>query len=841
MNFYDYYQPGEQLDDTPVYLAAKDIIHHGMQVIPLKKGEKEPANIKSVHSLLAHPIHDLNIDFYFKDRDVDIGIILQDDMEFIDVDGKNKEGLLQGFLAALEYGWPELHEKLVIDFTPNNGCHLIYRSEVVGGRADLAKKPSFNQPVVLIERINKFNGKQYIKVSPSVGYNLKQGSPLELPFLTAEERNWLGALAVSFNETFIPEVSKKEAEREDSPWSVYNKAKDWQYIADELTDRNWQIVRDYPDRLVIRRPGDTSQRSSGVIFKDTNTLYLYTTSTEFENAKPYSPFGVYCLFYHDNNVGAASRELAKQGIGKNIYEEGQFWKRHGKKIHVKYTELLGWLHGIGYRMYNNVLVQVVNNVVRIVDENTLKRVFLNEIEFEVVDDFYERVSTIFSDKGGLAAMIDPLLGEFIKDDKLHTWLFFKNTAIKISGQQVQQIPYNKLVGLIWETEIIDKDFYPCEFAGCDAQRFIDILGGSKPASLQKIIGYSISRYKDKINPRAVVLMEDIDPDDEGESQGGSGKGLLFDFVRQFRKTVDLDGKNFRFHDPFLYQNVEPDTAIIFIDDVEKNFKFAGLYSVLTGSLQINRKNKPQIIIPFDDAPKIVITSNFSVGAMDISSARRKYEFAVQKHFGADLSPIDEFGRQFFYDWDGLEWAKFYNFIINCCQLYLNDSDYRSINNVTENSTERSLISSTNRDFIEYMDGQHAYNFFDFCPNTFKNATVVIGGQTITNAVNMAAVKAAESRPENYFLKPKSELLEKIQQVTNNKKITPTMLTQWFKLWAKTRGVTVDGSYKKPYENGRYYRIIEFPTITNTESEPQKPIVGNPEFPGFNPVQDFDGF
>ena len=47
-------------------------------------------------------------------------------------------------------------------------------------------------------------------------------------------------------------------------------------------------------------------------------------------------------------------------------------------------------------------------------------------------------------------------------------------------------------------------------------------------------------------------------------------------------------------------------------------------------------------MPFEIAPKVVITSNYNVGEMDQSAARRKHEFAVDKHFGLEKTPVDEF-------------------------------------------------------------------------------------------------------------------------------------------------------------------------------------------------------
>ena len=170
MNFYDYYQPGETLEESAVYLAAKDLMANGFQVIPLEKGSKSPANIKSVYEIISKPIHEHNFNFYFK-RDVDLGIIMDHNMEFIDVDPKNKPGVEKTFLKALEMGWPELYEKLVIDFTPSGGCHVIYRSEVVGGKPTLAKVKASPNPLAIIERINRHN-KQYINFNHAKNFAL---------------------------------------------------------------------------------------------------------------------------------------------------------------------------------------------------------------------------------------------------------------------------------------------------------------------------------------------------------------------------------------------------------------------------------------------------------------------------------------------------------------------------------------------------------------------------------------------------------------------------------------------------------------------------------------------
>lgn len=478
--------------------------------------------------------------------------------------------------------------------------------------------------------------------------------------------------------------------------------------------------------------------------------------------------------------------------------EGKFWIKEGKNIRVKYTKLMLWLHSKGYRQYENEIVQVNNSIVSIIEEKDLKATFLKSIEDYMVDQFYDKVGKIFSPEGGVMAMLAKLEDKFIKDTENETWLFFQNYAVQILPDAIHTIPYKTLSGYVWESAIIQRDYFIEDFNGCDAQRFTSILGGEKQEQLQQLIGYTISRYKDATNPRAVILTEDIDPEQEGEAQGGSGKGLLFSFIRQFRKVTDFDGKNFSFEDRFLYQNVTIDTNIIFIDDVPDKFKFEKLFSILTNSLQVNAKNKKQIIIPFEKSPKVFITSNYSVGARDGSSNRRKHDFAIVKHFGEDLEPEQEFGRQFFSGWDETEWRRFDNFIAHCCMSYLCSPSRKSINNITSNSKERSLIQNTNKDFIDYMDGQLECCFYDFAPQELKTFTGDIAGTWTVNGVDYNRWKENMDKPKPdsylYIVLTNDGFFEKITTKLKLKFLTNHRLTRWLKEWAHDRNVIIDTRY-----------------------------------------------
>jgi hypothetical protein len=590
---------------------------------------------------------------------------------------------------------------------------------------------------------------------------------------------------------------------------VFNKMHDWRYILEEIKDRGFTEVMTLNDRVVIKRPGATS-RHSGSIFKESNILYLFSTGSDLEAGKPYSPFDIYCHFTHEGNFYNACKKLGEDGIGVNITDEGQFWRKEGKRLKVKYTELANWLTGIGYYFVEKQLVQVVNNKVRIAEISDMAKAFINEIEDDVKDDMTEKISTIFQESGGLiTAHMKQLEGEFIKDAKDSTWFFFSNFAVKVTANEFETVLYKDLPGYVWERNILDRRFQSADFNDCDAEKFCRILGGENYTMLRQIIGYNLSRYKDPLIAKATVIMEDVDSENEGESQGRSGKGLLIQMIEKFRRKAYVNGKTINFSDSFLWQAVDLDTNFIYIDDVEKSFRFEKLFSQITEDLEINAKNKPKKIIPYSDSPKIIITSNFAVGSMDDSTMDRKFEFPVVKHFSSTHKPIDEFGRAFFSEWPDDEWSKFDNFMISCAKDYLTLDNRSKISVQTENSKERSLIRDTDKAFIEWMDDQLQSDFYGFAPQVVKNMRSEIGGKLVTNAVNVKMVFDNSSNPDYYLVMAKSALLEVMQGLCNKRQLTQTLLTSWVKKWCQARDVVADLKYKRSQESGRYYRIISW--------------------------------
>ena len=113
---------------------------------------------------------------------------------------------------------------------------------------------------------------------------------------------------------------------------------------------------------------------------------------------------------------------------------------------------------------------------------------------------------------------------------------------------------------------------------------------------------------------------------------------------------------------------------------------------------MEKKNKDAIKIPFSKSPKIAITTNYAIKGAGNSFVRRKWELELHQYYSKNFSPLDEFNKLMFGDWDDSEWCKFDNYMISCLQIFLNDGLVQS---KFVNLKIRQLSAETSHDFIEW--------------------------------------------------------------------------------------------------------------------------------------------
>ncbi len=257
---------------------------------------------------------------------------------------------------------------------------------------------------------------------------------------------------------------------------------------------------------------------------------------------------------------------------------------------------------------------------------------------------------------------------------------------------------------MWEDQILKRNFIIQPFDDCEFKKFCWNIAGQKEdrlLALETLIGYLLHTYKDPSLTKAIILMDEHIDLEIGKSNGGTGKTLIADGIKQIIPSLRKNGKLLKPNDRFFFSDVEPYHKVIVFDDVKDDFSFESLYSMITGDMPIEKKYKNAVIMDFKDVPKVLITSNYVVtGTGGNSEKRRKITFEVSSHYGENNTVIKEFGHRFFNDWTNEEWLKFDNYMMFCVQQYLNNG---LIEAPSINENKNRLIQDTHSDFVAFMD------------------------------------------------------------------------------------------------------------------------------------------
>ncbi|HIB77161.1 MAG TPA: hypothetical protein EYO58_05990 [Flavobacteriales bacterium] len=383
-----------------------------------------------------------------------------------------------------------------------------------------------------------------------------------------------------------------------------------------------------------------------------------------------------------------------------------FWTKSDKGvIKIEHIEFKRFLEDNGFYKFcpeggkNYVFVKVTNNLIDHTSEKEIKDFILDyllELDDSSIYNFFADSVRYFREEFlTLLATIDIY---FVEDTKDTSYLYYLNCSIRIGKNGVTIIDYLDLGGYVWKDHVIKRNFSLCDIDDCHFATFIGNICNNEEgrvATMESTIGYMMHGYKNLSYCPAVILNDEVISDNP---EGGTGKGLFMNALSHMKKLVVIDGKAFAFERSFPYQLVSADTQILCFDDVKKNFDFERLFSVVTEGLTLEKKNKDAIKIPFDKSPKIGITTNYAIKGAGNSFARRKWELELHQHYNKFHTPLMEFKKHFFADWDDTDWCKFDNFMVYCLQGYLNTG---LVESKFVNLGIRQLSAATSHDFIEW--------------------------------------------------------------------------------------------------------------------------------------------
>jgi hypothetical protein len=267
---------------------------------------------------------------------------LSGNIEAIDLDLKyDLSGtLFDRYKKRINECCPGLLHKLTVQKTVSNGYHFIYRCPVIEGNRKLAnrhttdrerketynlnfastqssekaKKASDNDKVRVLLETRGEGG--YIATVPTPGYQLVYGSFETIQTISPDEREILMSCARSFNEVIseykAPIRHEKKQVKGLSPFEDYNSRAD---VVSLLESHGWTVSGRKGQKIMLKRPGQTSAAHSGNYDMEKHWFSVFSTSTEFDPETSYLPYAVYAVLECKKDFAEASRRLYEAGYG----------------------------------------------------------------------------------------------------------------------------------------------------------------------------------------------------------------------------------------------------------------------------------------------------------------------------------------------------------------------------------------------------------------------------------------------------------------------------------------------------------------------------------------------
>lgn len=640
----------------------------------------------------------------------------------------------------------------------SGGYHLFYRCDTVAGNTKLAEKvnPSDGRLAAFIETRGEGG---YVIVAPSTGYELLTGALENVPKITEAERDILLSYARSFSKKMDSKkqgIGLKPVEigtvtggngstgKEGVQWRYNDDATDDEILG-LLASEGWQTVGRVGENYHLRRPGKdhgVSATFNGKVF------YCFTANgAPFEEQKGYSKYDVFLKIKHRGQWQEAYKELRVRFGIEERPEAGQASSGSGggaggsvggstaegaggsppvpdffvrrvvqengrEKIVIDYARYVEFLNENGFRKFRKekeiLLVRIKDNIVEEVEiadiqsfikgyitRNGLDRRFLNEIISK--DALWNKLKTQF---------LDDLPNKFLEHTKDAGWFLFGNCALKVPKDgDPEAYEYGELPLPVWKKKIREREL-DLELLQDDGKSEMEAfcervtMGNPKrKEALMLTIGYLLHSYKDPAVSKAVIFQDEEIPMIKGIANGGTGKSLIAKFIGQYR-NISLKGGNGidKMNTNFLFDLVDMDTELVVFDDASQEFPFEVIFPYVTGPMEINKKYMPRFTIPADKSPKILITTNHTIGNIGVSDERRKNVVEFGNYYGLTRTPDADFGHRLMDDWDDAERHRADRFAVVCLQEYLR----KGLREYVVNAKVRLLIDKCGREFVEFM-------------------------------------------------------------------------------------------------------------------------------------------
>lgn len=414
------------------------------------------------------------------------------------------------------------------------------------------------------------------------------------------------------------------------------------------------------------------------------------------------------------------------------------------KLIINEYKLLKFLESAGYRKYYIgdflTYVRIKDKILSITSAEKIKDFTLSyvrnlsdkiltqdkkiELEMELIEKSYKLLSKNFF------SLLSVFNGQVIGDSGDSAIFYFANCIVKVTAADIKSYEYKEFDGFIWKEQIIKHDFY-LNKEKSDFLQFLNNICRGEEKRLRALItsiGYLLHSFNIPSISKAIVYCDESLNANSGQLEGRTGKSLVVKAISHLRKTITFDGKNFKVGNRFAFQSVDTSTQILNFNDVRANFNFESLFSILTEGLMVEKKNKDAFTITFEDMPKVVITTNFTIQGRGGSFEDRLFEVEFSDFYNSNHKPKDDFKNNFFFEWSKDEWNQFYNAMLKIVQYYLKNGLQKY---QIKNLAQRKIIQEIGEELFNYFEDlsiNKGYNKRELYSSFVKQTMITINFQ-----------------------------------------------------------------------------------------------------------------
>lgn len=686
------------------------LLENGFSLIPVKDSginAKRPyANWKKFQNEIITPA-DLWTQMAEKFNTTAIAVIcgrISGNLEIIDIDVKWKPGIDAKIFSDIQLLYPDLWKRLRIHRSPSGGFHILYRiieqppppnkhlSSRLTTPEDAGKTSS--KQVCFVETRGEGG---YALLPPSLGYSVFKAEPV--PQITLAERNALISICTQRNEIIKfqqpPRPSRKDDNYYDeNPFDHFNKSNAGQNV---LLDLGWkQHNHETNEFRWFTRPSSQSGERHATFIKNTNSFWFWTTNTDLENQKTYSPSAVITQFKFGGDYKQSYRYLVEKGFGKikpqieaklvrsgslqpNLSETGKtaaiellqartelhpygiFWDftAEGDKAVINREALYKAAEGLGFRSWKGGLYKLSGGFLSEATEREFQdtmKAYIQEPDPVALDTIINTYEHFLQVAGAFTISRLALLDEtkLLKDTPTECYKFFKDCFIRIAANDVMKFGYDQLSDrIVLANRVMDR-----EFTIQEGGVYVDFLNkacefGKLKEYVLRIIGYLAHEFKDDTTSYIIVLSEQCPDPKMG---GGSGKNLFGNLFRFITTLSGKPGDQIKYDERFF--NSWNGQRLLMISDVPRDFKFIFLKELVSGQAILKKLFKDEKELNVDELPKIIVNTNYSYEIVDGGLKRRIIPLEFTDFFTKCGGVKIHYGKHFPTQWSEEDWAGY---------------------------------------------------------------------------------------------------------------------------------------------------------------------------------------